>query len=57
MPYTLRLTNDGVSVHGSDVRWGTATHGCIGLPNEFARKLFDAVQVGQPVDIRSGSAV
>jgi hypothetical protein len=53
MPYTLRLTNDGVSIHGSDVRWGTATHGCIGLPNEFARRLFDQVQVGQPVEVRS----
>ena len=27
MPYTLRLTGDGVSIHGSNVRWGFATHG------------------------------
>ena len=26
MPYTLQLTNDGVSIHGSTVRWGAATH-------------------------------
>ena len=43
MPYTLRLTNDGISIHGSDVRWGAATHGCIGVPLPFAEKLFDAV--------------
>lgn len=51
MPYTLRLTDDGVSLHGSDVRWGAATHGCIGLPLEFARRLFDEVEVGQAVEI------
>src|SRR3546814_15956015 len=22
MPYTLRLTSDGVAIHGSDVQWG-----------------------------------
>ena len=43
MPYTLRLTNDGISIHGSNVRWGAATHGCIGVPLPFAEKLFDAV--------------
>ena len=53
MPFTLRLTDDGVSLHGSNVRWGTATHGCIGLPNEFAEKLFDEVAVGQPVVVVS----
>ncbi|TCJ32173.1 L,D-transpeptidase family protein [Parafrankia sp. BMG5.11] len=51
MPYTLRLTDDGISLHGSDVRWGAATHGCIGLPNEFARRLFREVEVGQAVEI------
>ena len=43
MPFTLRLTDDGVSIHGSNVRWGVATHGCIGVPLPFAEKLFDAV--------------
>src|SRR4051812_28554634 len=49
MPYTLRLTADGVSIHGSDVRWGYATHGCVGVPAAFAARLFDAVSVGDPV--------
>ena len=53
MPYTLRLTNDGVSIHGSDVRWGRATHGCIGVPLEFAHKLFDQVSKGDQVTIIS----
>ena len=53
MPYTLRLTDDGVSIHGSNVRWGTATHGCIGVPDAFARLLFEQVRVGQRVEIKS----
>lgn len=53
MPYTLRLTGDGVAIHGSDVRWGRATHGCIGVPVEFAHKLFDAVSKGDKVTILS----
>ena len=49
MPYTLRLTADGVSIHGSNVRWGYATHGCIGVPTAFAAKLFENVSVGDEV--------
>lgn len=54
MPYTLRLTPDGVSIHGSNVRWGFATHGCIGIPKAFAAKVFDAVKTGDEVLIVSG---
>ena len=53
MPYTLRLTQDGVAIHGSDVRWGAATHGCIGVPVEFAQKLFGQVAKGDQVLIIS----
>ena len=49
MPYTLRLTADGVAIHASDVRWGRATHGCVGVPMAFAAKLFDASQRGTMV--------
>jgi hypothetical protein len=51
MPYTLRLTDDGVSIHASSVRWGAATHGCIGVPLPFAQRLFDAAKVGDEVVI------
>ena len=51
MPYTLRLTPDGVSIHGSNVRWGAATHGCVGVPLKFAEKLFEQVKVGDRVTI------
>ena len=51
MPYMLRLTDDGVALHGSDVRMGRATHGCIGLPHEFARMLFGQMKLGDTVVI------
>ncbi len=54
MPYMLRLTNDGVAIHGSDVKWGSATHGCIGVPIEFAKLLFDQVRLGDRVIITDG---
>lgn len=55
MPYMLRLTGDGVSIHGSKVQWGYATHGCIGVPLDFAKRLFDQVHKGDPVVILSSS--
>lgn len=54
MPYMLRLTNDGVAIHGSNVEWGSATHGCIGVPNAFAALLFAQVKLGDRVIITDG---
>jgi len=51
MRYMLRLTNDGVAIHASDVEKGYATHGCIGVPPGFARRLFDVMNNGDPVVI------
>nr|WP_294171200.1 L,D-transpeptidase family protein [uncultured Sphingomonas sp.] len=57
MPYTLRLTGDGIAIHGSDVRDGAGTHGCLGIPLEFASLLFQQVPVGSEVVIlRDASA-
>jgi lipoprotein-anchoring transpeptidase ErfK/SrfK len=56
MPYTLRLTRDGVSIHGSNVRWGYATHGCVGVPTAFAAKLFNAAAVGDEVLVVGGES-
>ncbi|TCD06914.1 hypothetical protein EYB45_00880 [Erythrobacteraceae bacterium CFH 75059] len=56
MPYSLWLTDDGVAVHGSDVRWGRATHGCIGVPLAFARRLFAVAEPGDVVTIVRSSA-
>jgi L,D-transpeptidase catalytic domain len=51
MPYMLRLTSDGVAIHGSNVRQGWATHGCIGVPLDFARRLFSVARKGDLVVI------
>lgn len=57
MPYMLRLTNDGVSIHGSDVKDGYMTHGCIGVPIAFAKKLFGVVKVGDKVIVTRGETL
>jgi lipoprotein-anchoring transpeptidase ErfK/SrfK len=57
MPYMMRLTNDGVAIHGSDVEWGYGTRGCIGVPTAFAQKLFDQVKLGDIVIITNGQRI
>ncbi len=51
MPYSMFITNTGVALHGSPMSSRRATHGCVGLPVEFARLLFSAAQVGDEVEI------
>jgi lipoprotein-anchoring transpeptidase ErfK/SrfK len=55
MPYALRLTGDGVFLHASQMADDLATHGCVGLPKDFARLLFQAARVGDRVVIWSGT--
>jgi hypothetical protein len=40
---------DGVAIHGSDVREGAGTHGCLGVPLDFGAKLFEKVEPGTEV--------
>ena len=54
MPYMQRLTDDGVAIHASDVIEGFITHGCIGVPKDFAKRLFEETEVGDRVIITSG---
>ncbi len=55
MPYMLRLTNDGVSIHGSALMDGKyATHGCVGVPTAFAKLIFGQVKLGDRVIVTSG---
>ncbi len=53
MPYYVRLSNDGVGFHAGKIpRPGaTASHGCIRLPKEMAKRFFENVRVGTPVTI------
>jgi lipoprotein-anchoring transpeptidase ErfK/SrfK len=54
MPYMMRLTNDGVAIHASEVEMGAATHGCIGVPLPFAKLLFAQAKLGDRVIITRG---
>ncbi len=54
MPYMMRLTWDGVAIHGSEVEEGRATHGCIGVPTEFAKLVFAQAKLGDKVIITRG---
>ncbi|WP_338241277.1 L,D-transpeptidase family protein [Aurantiacibacter hainanensis] len=55
MPWTLRLTWDGVAIHGgSTVERGYASHGCIGVPDEFVSRLYEIAEVGDVVIITDG---
>jgi lipoprotein-anchoring transpeptidase ErfK/SrfK len=57
MPHMLRLTWDGVAIHGSPaLADDLATRGCVGLPREFAQLLFSVTRVGDRVVIWSGEA-
>jgi lipoprotein-anchoring transpeptidase ErfK/SrfK len=54
MPYMLRLTWDGISIHGAEVRNEYATHGCVGIPDEFAALLYSKAGIGDHVLITNG---
>ena len=54
MPYMMRLTNDGIAIHGAEVKYGYGTRGCIGVPTEFARLLFEQVKLGDRVIVTNG---
>lgn len=57
MPYMLRLTNDGIAVHASTIEFGENTHGCVGVPWEFAQRLFREADLGTRVIIVGTPAV
>jgi len=57
MPWTLRLTWDGIAIHGSPVQNGYASHGCIGVPDSFAEKLYEIANRGDKIVITRGKMV
>lgn len=57
MPWSLRLTWDGIMIHGSPVANGYASHGCIGVPDPFAEKLFEIARRGDKVVITRGQYI
>lgn len=57
MPFSLWITNTGIAIHGSPVTNGYASHGCIGVPDPFAEKLFAATKRGDKVIITRGKMI
>jgi len=51
MPYTERLTWSGVALHAGNLPGYPSSHGCIHLPYEFSKKLFEITSVGGTVII------
>ncbi|MBF6022848.1 L,D-transpeptidase [Lysobacter niastensis] len=49
MPYMQRLTWDGVALHAGGLPGYPESHGCVHLPSEFARLLFDSSTTGMTV--------
>ena len=54
MPYFMRLSCRDFGMHGGVVPRYPASHGCIRLPSEAARKLFVEIPVGTVVMITKG---
>jgi hypothetical protein len=51
MPFMQRLTWDGVALHAGQIPGYPASHGCIRLPDAFARRLFEVTSVGAAVHV------
>src|SRR3954451_19989812 len=55
MPFQQRLTWMGVAMHAGNLPGFPASHGCVRLPMEFAKKLFTVTPMGGTVVIAGGS--
>lgn len=53
MPYMERLTWGGVALHAGGLPGFPESHGCVHLPSEFARLLFDITSTGMTVVVSS----
>ncbi len=56
MPYTERLTWDGIALHAGGLPGYPSSHGCVHLPSEFARRLFEISPMGMTVVIANAQS-
>ncbi len=56
MPNMLRITWNGIALHGGPLPGYAASHGCIRMPYGFAEKVFDEAPMGMRVIISPGDA-
>ena len=57
MPYMQRLTSKGIAIHAGDLPGYAASHGCIRLPNDFAKRLYTITEIGTPVMITDNAEI
>ena len=55
MPYMQRLSWEGIAIHSGYLPGVPASHGCIRVPNAFARRLFQITTCGNTVSIYGNS--
>ncbi len=53
MPYTQRLTWDGVALHAGGLPGYPSSHGCVHLPSRFSEELFAVSPMGMTVVVAS----
>ena len=51
MPFMQRIDRFGIALHAGHNPGHPASHGCIRLPKEFAKKLYSVTDIGTPVMI------
>lgn len=51
MKWFMRLTDQGVGMHVGILPGYAASHGCVRLPENIAKMIYDKVKVGTPVEI------
>ncbi|MBN9010130.1 MAG: L,D-transpeptidase family protein, partial [Rhizobiales bacterium] len=56
MPNMLRITWNGIALHGGPLPGYPASHGCVRMPYGFAEKLFDKAWIGMRVIISPNDA-
>ena len=54
MPNMLRITWNGIALHGGPLPGYAASHGCVRMPYDFAAKVFDKAPMGMRVIISPG---
>ncbi len=56
MPFMQRLTWDGIALHAGNLPGYPASHGCVRMPMEFAKRLFDVTSFGMTVVVAQDAA-
>jgi hypothetical protein len=56
MPNMLRITWNGIALHGGPLPGYAASHGCVRMPFDFAEKVFDKAPLGMRVIISPSDA-